>query len=70
MSVDVFVFLRGSDLPSTQAWERRIDEMSLGVLLSPSLDTATHSGRWTVEIDGEKAGFEYEIGSARRGIRR
>ena len=63
MSVDLFVFLSASNLPTTAEWQDGIDRLGVNVRLDESIDSANHSGFWPAQCGSGQLGFEYYTGS-------
>jgi len=63
VSVDIFVFMREQDLPSTGSWQAALDRLDVGLRLDAAPDPATHSGYWPVKASAQVSGFEYFSGS-------
>lgn len=62
MSVDLYVFLSESSLPTTAQWQEAIDRLGVDVLLDGSIDTADHSGFWPTQCGPRALGFEFSTG--------
>jgi hypothetical protein len=62
VSVDIFVFMREQDLPSTSRWQAALDGLDVGLQLDATPDPATHSGYWPVKTSAQVSGFEYFAG--------
>jgi hypothetical protein len=62
MSVDIFVFMREQDLPSTRRWQAALDRLEVGIHLDATPEPTTHSGYWPVTASAQASGFEYLAG--------
>ena len=62
MSVDVFVFLKRENLPSTAAWQQALDRLGIDIQLDASIEAASHSGYWPARLGGKPSGFEILVG--------
>jgi hypothetical protein len=68
LSVDLFVFLRRSDLPSTTVWQDRLDSLGIDVRLDPQFEATAHTGYWPAQLAGQVSGFEFYTGSISDGF--
>lgn len=62
MSVDVFVFLKRENLPSTAAWQQALDRLGIDIQLYAGIEAASHSGYWPARLGGQPSGFEIFVG--------
>jgi hypothetical protein len=58
MSLELHVFLRKSDIPSRDQWQKAIDGLSLPIVLDKDLNAVTNSGFLPVAVNGVESGFE------------
>ena len=69
MSVDVFVFLKRSNLPSTDEWQETLTKLNTGLLLDAECQAEDHSGYWPASFpDGLSAGFEFLLSPVAEGF--
>lgn len=62
MSVDLFVFLSESSLPTTAQWQDALDRLGVDMRLDGSIDAADHSGFWPAQCGSRRVGFEFYTG--------
>jgi hypothetical protein len=62
VSVDVFVFLKRENLPSTATWQRALDRLGIDVQLDASIEAVNHAGYWPAQVGGQPSGFEILVG--------
>ena len=55
------MILRRVALPSTAAWQARLDELGADLELDPKYATSTHSGFWPVRLGDGRSGFEFYL---------
>jgi len=60
MSVELIVYLRREQLPTSDNWQQAIVADGIHLQLE-QLDTGTQTGFWPVKLDGADCGFEYSF---------
>src|SRR4029077_4704527 len=68
MSVDLFVFLRDTDVPTRDSWQDAIKAAGVDLVLD-DFDPREHTGYLPVKLDGKPTGFEYYFGSVDEELR-
>ena len=63
MSVEVYVFLNASDLPSSAAWQAAIRTAEFPIDLDSTFNPKQHSGFVPCKFSGSATGFEYLLSS-------
>jgi hypothetical protein len=64
MSVELYIFVADSKVPSREAWMQTIDELGFPTILDPMLDVRTHTGFLPATYAGKQTGFEFQVESA------
>jgi hypothetical protein len=66
MSVHLYVFLRDSDLPTQEEWQRAVQDAGHDLFFD-SFSPKEHAGFLPMQLDGEECGFEYSFRSIEEG---
>lgn len=64
MSVELHIFLQDSRLPSRDAWQQAIAQLSFPAVLESSLDLRKDTGFVPTTYKGQSTGFEFYLESA------
>ena len=61
MSIELHIFLHDSRIPSRDAWQHTIEDMSFPTVLDSALDIREHSGFSPTIYAGQPTGFEFYL---------
>ena len=64
MSIELHIFLHDSRVPSRDAWQRAIDELSFPVVLDTALNVREQTGFLPTIYAGQSTGFEFYLESS------
>jgi hypothetical protein len=65
MSVDYFIFVQESCLPTIVEWQRALDDAETGIVLDDVGDLRSHTGYLPARYHGDRSGFEFFFGTAK-----
>lgn len=61
MSIELYILLADSRVPTRAAWQEAIEQVGFPTVLDPTLDVRKHSGFLPALYNGEETGFEYSL---------
>jgi hypothetical protein len=63
MSLELYVFMKKSNLPSLATWQGALDKVGFGVALDSTFNPIVDDGFVPCSYNGSATGFEFSLGS-------
>ena len=63
MSLEVYVLLKRSQVPTLAAWQGALDGLGFGLSLDPTFDPHIDTGFVPCKYNGSSTGFEFSLGT-------
>ena len=61
MSLELHIFMQDSRVPSREAWQQAIEQLSFPTVLYPTLDVRKDTGFSPTTYKGQDTGFEFSL---------